>query len=225
MKCPHCQIEVNTDFIEEFIGEYEKATYYSLFFMKCPNLECQKPIVSLGKSKSVDIWQKDGKHHLIDKNIVYQRIFPIGSNRIPAAPEVEPKFADDYNEACLVLPFSPKASAALSRRCLQNIIRIKEGIKERNLKTEIDKLIATNKLPSYISDNLEIIRGFGNIAAHGMEDQASGEILDVEPNEAEFLLDVLELLFDIYFVQATKAAKIKASLNQKLTSAGQTPIP
>lgn len=42
--------------------------------------------------------------------------------------------------------------------------------KERNLKMEIDKLIATNKLPSYISDNLEIIRGFGNIAAHGMEE-------------------------------------------------------
>ena len=75
---------------------------------------------------------------------------------MPAAPEVESKFAEDYNEACLVLPFSPKASAALSRRCLQNIIRLKEGIKERNLKTEIDKLIATNKLPSYISDNLEI---------------------------------------------------------------------
>jgi len=144
---------------------------------------------------------------------------------MPAAPEVESKFAEDYNEACLVLPFSPKASAALSRRCLQNIIRLKEGIKERNLKTEIDKLIATNKLPSYISDNLEIIRGFGNIAAHGMEDQASGEILDVEPNEAEFLLDVLELLFDLYFVQAAKAAKMKAALNQKLTSAGQKPIP
>ena len=129
------------------------------------------------------------------------------------------------NEACLVLPFSPKASAALSRRCLQNIIRLKEGIKEGNLKTEIEKLIATNKLPSYISDNLEIIRGFGNIAAHGMEDRASGEILDVEPNEAEFLLDVLELLFDLYFVQAAKAAKMKAALNQKLTSAGQKPIP
>ena len=82
--------------------------------------------------------------------------------------------------------------------------------KERNLKMEIDKLIATNKLPSYISDNLEIIRGFGNIAAHGMEDQASGEILDVEPNEAEFLLDVLELLFDLYFVQA---AKMRAALH------------
>ena len=223
MKCPHCQVEINPNFSERYIGEY-KGRHYSLFVMKCPNEKFYLPIIILGSARYID--RSRGEIHISDpQSIEKKQLFPIGSGRTPAAPEVEPQFAEDYNEACLVLPFSPKASAALSRRCLQNIIRLKEGIKERNLKTEIDKLIATNKLPSYISDNLEIIRGFGNIAAHGMEDQASGEILDVEPNEAEFLLDVLELLFDLYFVQAAKAAKMKAALNQKLTSAGQKPIP
>ncbi|WP_042369790.1 DUF4145 domain-containing protein [Bacteroides neonati] len=221
MKCPHCQVEINPDFKEYYIGGYENEMFYSVFYMRCQNPKCKSPIITLGKSKQAD----RGTGMLYGSSITYQQIYPIGSNRAPAPVEVESKFAEDYNEACFVLPFSPKASAALSRRCLQNIIRLKEGIRERNLKTEIDKLIATNKLPSYISDNLEIIRGFGNIAAHGMEDQVSGEILDVEPNEAEFLLDVLELLFDLYFVQAAKAAKMKAALNQKLTSAGQKPIP
>ena len=224
MKCPHCQVEVNVNFSEKHIGKYGKI-FYSLFYMRCPNSECDKPIVLLGQANNADKYH-DGTVSIEEQpSCNFKQLFPVGSGRTPAAPEVESKFAEDYNEACLVLPFSPKASAALSRRCLQNIIRLKEGIKERNLKTEIDKLIATNKLPSYISDNLEIIRGFGNIAAHGMEDRASGEILDVEPNEAEFLLDVLELLFDLYFVQAAKAAKMKAALNQKLTSAGQKPIP
>lgn len=219
MKCPHCQVEINPDFSEYYMGEY-KELYYSLFIMKCPNEKCHLPIIILGRSRYIDRNQED--IHI--SNPQTTQLFPIGSGRTPAAPEVDPHFAEDYNEACLVLPFSPKASAALSRRCLQNIIRLKEGIKERNLKMEIDKLIATKKLPSYISENLEIIRGFGNIAAHGMEDQVSGEILEVEPNEAKFLLDVLELLFDFYFVQAAKAAKMKAALNQKLTSAGQKPI-
>ena len=224
MKCPHCQVEVNVDFSEKYIGKYGNI-FYSLFYMRCPNSECDKPIVLLGQANNANQY-RDGTISIKEQHSCnFKQLFPVGSGRMPAAPEVESKFAEDYNEACLVLPFSPKASAALSRRCLQNIIRLKEGIKERNLKTEIDKLIATNKLPSYISDNLEIIRGFGNIAAHGMEDRASGEILDVEPNEAEFLLDVLELLFDLYFVQAAKAAKMKAALNQKLTSAGQKPIP
>lgn len=222
MKCPHCQVEVNPNFSERYIGEY-KGRHHSLFNMKCPNEKCDLPIIILGSAESLRL-SREGVYILDSRGIEKKQLFPVGSDRMPAAPEVESKFAEDYNEACLVLPFSPKASAALSRRCLQNIIRLKEGIKERNLKTEIDKLIATNKLPSYISDNLEIIRGFGNIAAHGMEDQVSGEILDVEPDEAEFLLDVLELLFDLYFVQAAKAAKIKASLNQKLASAGQNPI-
>lgn len=232
MKCPHCQVEVKEYFNERHIGKYGN-TYYSLFFMRCPNMKCDRPIVYLGYSERVNEIA-EGMSSLLDipyeESIFHQPkvevnlLFPRGSGRSPAAPEVDSKFAEDHNEACLILPFSPKASAALSRRCLQNIIRLKEGIKERNLKTEIDKLIATNKLPSYIGDNLEIIRGFGNIAAHGMENQASGEILDVESNEAEFLLDVLELLFDFYFIQPAKAAKIKDSLNRKLTSADQKPI-
>jgi hypothetical protein len=222
MKCPHCQVEINEDFSEVYIGKY-KDVHYSLYYMKCPNSNCEMPVILLSSSKS-PMYYSDGRATLKDSTEKKNIIYPLSSGRTPAAPEVESKFAEDYNEACLVLSFSPKASAALSRRCLQNIIRMKEGIKERNLKTEIDTLITTGKLPSYISDNLEIIRGFGNIAAHGMEDQTSGEILDVEPNEAEFLLDVLELLFDFYFVQAAKAAKMKTTLNQKLTSAGQKPI-
>lgn len=216
MKCPHCQVEVYSDFKESCIGQYDGNQYYSVFYMKCPNTECCKPIIKLGYSTVLNF------NRLLSPS--YKLIYPIGSNRSPASVEVGKTFAEDYNEACLVLPYSPKASAALSRRCLQNIIRMKEGITEKNLMLEIDKLISLNKIPSYISDNLQIIRGFGNIAAHGMEDKASGEILDVEPNEAEFLLDVLELLFDFYFVQPAKSGKIKVSLNQKLSSAGKPTV-
>ena len=151
-------------------------------------------------------------------------IFPLNSSRPKAPTEVEEPFASDYNEACLVLPYSPKASAALSRRCLQNIIRLKEGIKKNNLLLEINELIATGKIPSYISDSLQIIRGNGNIAAHGMEDTVTGEILDVEPDEADFLLDILELLFDFYFVQAAKANAMKNKVNVKFASAGKPKV-
>lgn len=159
MKCPHCQVEVNPNFTEKYIGEY--GLYYSINYMRCPNPVCRMPIIHLSIADSVSNYPSSG---LTVKDYIREtkQLFPIGSNRAPAALEVESRFAEDYNEACLVLPFSPKASAALSRRCLQNIIRLKEGIKERNLKTEIDKLIATGKLPSYITDNLEIIRGFGD---------------------------------------------------------------
>lgn len=222
MKCPHCQVEINANFTELYIGEY-KDVHHSIFYMKCPYKDCRKPIIKLASSNSLDYYT-DGRATIENNIKVIETIYPLSSGHTPAAPEVEQQFAEDYNEACLILPFSPKASAALSRRCLQNIIRIKENIKKKNLMLEIDELISLNKLPSFLSDNLQTIRGFGNIAAHGMEDQVSGQILDVEPEEADFLLDILELMFDFYFVQPAKAAKIKAVLNQKLSSAGKPTI-
>lgn len=221
MKCPHCQVEINESFKEDYLGDYENRNHYSIYSMQCPNKDCGRLILKLANvERKHTIGMLDCTERIKTENIIY----PLSSGRTPAAPEVDSKFADDYNEACLVLPFSPKASAALSRRCLQNIIRMKENIKKKNLMLEIDELVSLNKLPSFLSENLQTIRGFGNIAAHGMEDQVSGQILDVEPEEADFLLDILELMFDFYFVQPAKAAKIRASLNQKLTSAGKPTV-
>lgn len=96
MKCPHCQVEINPDFKEVYLGEYESEMYYSLFCMRCQNPKCKRPILSLGKSKRVD--GSTGRVILYGKGeeITYQQIFPVGSNRIPAAPEVEQIFAEDY---------------------------------------------------------------------------------------------------------------------------------
>ena len=45
----------------------------------------------------------------------------------------------------------------------------------------------------------------------------SGEIVDVEPGEAEGQLDMLEGLFDFYFVQPAILQKMHEALNKKLT--------
>jgi hypothetical protein len=47
----------------------------------------------------------------------------------------------------------------------------------------------------------------------------------VEPGEAEWNLDVLESLFDFYFVQPALHAKRKAALNPKLKEAGKPELP
>ena len=44
---------------------------------------------------------------------------------------------------------------------------------------------------------------------------------DVEPGEAEWNLDVLEALFDSYFVQPETLKTKRASLNKKLREAGK----
>ena len=130
----------------------------------------------------------------------------------------------EFQEAVAVLADSSAASAALSRRCLQRLLRESGDVEEGNLSVEIDQVLARGDLPSALSEALDAVREIGNFASHPMKSQVSGEILPVEPGEAEWNLDVLESLFDFYFVQPAKMAARKAALNQKLKEAGRKPV-
>ena len=52
----------------------------------------------------------------------------------------------------------------------------------------------------------------------------TGAVLEVEPGEAEFLLDVLEGLFDFYFVQPKRSEAQRAAIDAKLQDAGKPPL-
>jgi len=151
-------------------------------------------------------------------------IYPKTGLRTPPPKEVPPDFATDYKEACLVLSDSPKASAALTRRCLQHVLREKAGVKKGNLAGEIQYAIDNCNLPSHIADSLDAIRNIGNFAAHPLKSTSSGEVVDVEPGEAEWNLDVLEALFDLYFVQPAILQKKRDALNAKLKDVGKPPM-
>ncbi|NOT04738.1 MAG: DUF4145 domain-containing protein [Anaerolineales bacterium] len=151
-------------------------------------------------------------------------IRPFGSNRPPCPQEVPESIALDYREACLVFPFSSKASAALSRRCLQNLLRDAAKVKPSDLSKEIQEVIDSGKLPSQLGDSIDAIRNIGNFAAHPIKGKSTGEIVDVEPEEAEWNLDVLESLFDFYYVQPAKVVKKREALNAKLSEAGKPPM-
>jgi len=57
-----------------------------------------------------------------------------------------------------------------------------------------------------------------------MKSTTAGVITDVEPGEAVWNLDVLESLFDFFFVQPAAAAKRKANLNKNLNDAGKREV-
>ena len=113
--------------------------------------------------------------------------------------EVPDEFKRDYQEACLVLADSPNASAALSRRCLQFILRGKLGAQGKDLYNQIDWAIKSENLSSSIIELLDVPRKIGNRAVHPTLSYA-GMIVDVEPWEAEWCLEVIEALYDHIFV-------------------------
>ena len=120
-----------------------------------------------------------------------------------------------------MVPDSAKAAAALGRRCLQNLLREVAKVKPGNLANEIQQVIDGGTLPSDLSESIDAIRNIGNFAAHPLKSEVSGEILDVEPLEAEWTLDVLEALFDFYFVRPAMLQRKREALNQKLGEIGK----
>ena len=150
-------------------------------------------------------------------------VYPKGSSRPPCPTEAPKEYAEDYTESCLVVNDSPKASAALSRRCLQNIIRNVANIKRNTLNDEIDELLSKKILPLHIAKSVDSIRNIGNFAAHPLKSQSTGEIIPVELGEAEWNLDVLESLFDFYFVQPAILKRKRDALKNK-TPSGKLPL-
>lgn len=53
---------------------------------------------------------------------------------------------------------------------------------------------------------------------------AVGEIVQVELNEAEWTLDIIDALFDFYYVKPVQAAARRAALDAKLKQAGKPPM-
>lgn len=215
MKCPYClhhiqPIESAGNVLSDSIG------YFKLLTCTCTNVNCRKASIFL-----VNLNQMAGGGYSEKSRTL---IYPKNFTRKPIDAGIPKQFAEDYEEAAEILPISPKASAALSRRCLQHILREVGGFKARDLNTEIQMAIDSGKLPSHITESIDAIRNIGNFAAHPLKSTNTAEVLPVEPGEAEWALDVLDFLFDFYFIQPELARKRRDALNAKLAEAGKPPM-
>ena len=220
-RCPHCHTIVKFESAPGQLGPSSTTVFsghvtsekerLNLTGATCPH--CLGLIVTMHHAAKLnDAWSTTSD----DEYLAWPRQ---GMRLVP--PEVPENISSEYNEAALVLQLSPKASAALSRRCLQAVLR-EQGYPQRDLAQQIDAVLP--RLPGYIAPNVDAIRNIGNFAAHPTKSQASGEIVDVEPGEAEWNLDVLDELFDFFYVQPELAKQKRDALNAKLTAAGKPPL-
>jgi len=118
---------------------------------------------------------------------------------------IPPPLREDYYEACSIRDKSPKAAATLARRCLQGMIRDFCGISRPRLIEEIKELrkrVDDGSAPKGVEaetvDAIDAIREVGNVGAH-MERDIS-VIVDVDPGEAQALIELMEMLFEEWYV-------------------------
>lgn len=205
-KCPFCgQHTTITDsdttsfdgylYIENNVG---KHTVLGRFIV-CPNSKCKK--------YTLDFWlgtTKENKYNNHQFGDVIKHWSLVPASRAQAFPDYVPKpIIIDYEEACLILEGSPKASATLSRRCLQGIIRNFWGIQKPvnhkdpwRLKEEIEAI--KDKVDPITWKAIDAVRKVGNIGAHMEAD--INLIIEVEPNEAEKLIELIELLINDWYI-------------------------
>jgi hypothetical protein len=158
-----------------------------------------------------------GSGAVIERRANRYVLLPRVSSRPPAPPDVPKRYADLYNEAALILTDSPRGSAALSRHCLQLILRDEAHAPHGTPFSEVEWVLATAGLPQYTTESMHELRKIANFANHPTMG-AAGDYLDVEPGEAEWSLETLDALFDHYFVKPARTAALKAQLAAKLTS-------
>jgi len=215
MKCPHCSVAIHSglqrhsQIVEASLGLPGGGTSYegvwNIYQQRCP--ECGQTIILLERTTPYSTGR-------VESFMAYPRRC---TRPVPA--EVPDPYRQDYVEACSVLGDSPKASAALSRRNLQAVLRDKAGTKSKDLFDQIEEVISSGRVPSHIAEGLHAVRNIGNFAAHTIKSTTTGAIVDVEPGEAEWNLDVLDSLFDFYFV----SPPFPQSAKQSSTRSSRTP--
>ena len=166
----------------------------------CPNLNCNK----LWLHNSLWTVRRDiyGNDPSPKEEIIGWQLMPESEAKV--LPDYIPQaIKEDYYEACRIRDLSPKASATLSRRCLQGMIRDFHGIKKGRLIDEINEL--KGKIDPLVWGAIDAVRSVGNIGAHMEKD--INLIIDVEPNEAQLLIELIEQLIDDWYVNRFEKEK------------------
>ena len=181
--------------------------------MECP--ACKRVIVR------VDREQRRPRERA---NTQTKIVYPLDVAERAAPKEVPDQLRSDYGEATAILSRSPQASAALSRRIVQQVLNDQGGYEARNLSNQLQDFIDDATNPSHVKDNLNYLREIGNFAAHPMKSTNTGEVIPVEPGEAEWALEVVDGLFDFYYVGPARDAERRRAFDERIEEAGRRPV-
>lgn len=201
-RCPYCN-QFST------IGEKNTtATTHSLYldnadgykiavsrFIVCPNPDCQKFQYEV-QLFDASYPESGGGLRITDQNN-YKEWRLVPSSCAKVYPDYIPvAIRQDYEEACLIMDTSPKASATLSRRCLQGMIRDFWEVRKSRLVDEIDAI--KDKVDPLTWEAIDAVRKIGNIGAHMERD--INVIIDVDSEEAHLLIGLIETLIKDWYI-------------------------
>lgn len=197
----------------------------------CSNPDCRKPEI---KVAVLTAHHSNGTFYFHQPKVLMTKVIAPESSAKPQPEYIPAAIREDYVEACKILNLSPKASATLSRRCLQGMIRDFCGISKSRLVDEISELrkrVDSGSAPAGVAtdtvDAIDHVRHVGNIGAHMEKD--INHIVPVDPGEAQLLIELIETLFDEWYIaRETRSRRLEdikrlSEEKQMLISGMKTP--
>lgn len=212
-RCPFCDrhTTVNESQYQGHTLDVELVTEptpvsLSVGFIACANPACRQLYIEAHLCK---MFRQGGAKPLYHSVIEGWTLRPRGQFK-PFPDYVPAAILQDYNEACSIVELSPKASATLSRRCLQGMIRNFWGITKNRLVDEINAL--EEKVDAGVWAAVDAVRRIGNIGAHMEKD--INTIVDVDPQEAKLLVKLLEELITEWYVRREEKKQLLARVTE-----------
>ena len=217
--CPHCEHDVTITTTRQSQSQHTlrianqigRVTLSSLFRV-CPNPECEKFTLEVDLHESGT--DRMGQAEILGALIKRWQLYPEGAAKV--FPDYIPAvILADYVQSCLIRDLSPKASATLSRRCLQGIIRDFWAATPGRLVDEIRQI--KDRVDPDTWAAIDAVRKIGNVGAH-MENDID-VIVEVDPGEATLLIELVETLLKEWYVarhsRQERMAAIVASAAEK----------
>jgi hypothetical protein len=200
-ECPHCRHKVTITANRHsgarhdcpLAGAEGPQGLYSIF-VTCPNPECEKKTI-VATLYPIEERKVDGVRRWVTCGAPIQTWHLVPDSTARLWPDFVPQaIREDYKEACGIRDLSPKASATLSRRALQGILRdfFKAKSKSGRLIEEIKEV--QSQMDKDLWEAIDGARSVGNIGAHMEKD--IDLIIDVDPNEAQIMIELVETVID-----------------------------
>lgn len=212
-ECPHCHNGAR--FGSGDIRWIVDSEFDSPFTTSVATLYCKRCCRPSVYELTTEAYTDEEQHIL---NITSASCLYPPSGYIQDFPEYVPEpIRKDYEEAALIAELSPKASAALVRRCVQGLIIDKwpETKKFDRLYYQINFL----KPPSISAQEqktLHAIRKIGNVGAH-MKDPGviAEQDSPINPDDAANLIKLLEFLIKAWYIDVHETDSLMKSMIER----------
>jgi hypothetical protein len=183
--CPHCGV---------FAHQHWSALDYAIGSQRC--ISTHYKVSYCWRCSELSIWYGT------------KLVYPVESVAPRPNADLPDDIKFDYQEAAQLLPFSPRAAAALLRLCVQKLCR-HLGEAGRNINDDIASLVRKG-LPTQLQQALDIVRVIGNNAVH------PGQIaVHEEPETATEMFGIVNMIAEKMISEPKQIAEMYGRLPER----------